>query len=162
MNFFFEVLIGGLLSGVMYALVAIGFVLIYKASGVFNFAQGAMVLFAALTFVSLLAAGAVLGQNGLFVPHMELLVAASVLALGVMLTLPFNPGLTAALAVIGGFALGAWGPGGGAAGMRDVAIGIGPGRGRHLGRDHDRGHVLGLEHGAVDLDAHAKIGRAHV
>ena len=48
MNFFFEVLIGGLLSGVMYALVALGFVLIYKASGVFNFAQGAMVLFAAL------------------------------------------------------------------------------------------------------------------
>jgi branched-chain amino acid transport system permease protein len=47
-NFFFEVLIGGLLSGVMYALVALGFVLIYKASGVFNFAQGAMVLFAAL------------------------------------------------------------------------------------------------------------------
>nr|WP_314634653.1 branched-chain amino acid ABC transporter permease [uncultured Janthinobacterium sp.] len=51
MNFFFEVLIGGLLSGVMYALVAIGFVLIYKASGVFNFAQGAMVFFAALTCV---------------------------------------------------------------------------------------------------------------
>ena len=48
MTFFFEVLIGGLLSGVMYALVALGFVLIYKASGVFNFAQGAMVLFAAL------------------------------------------------------------------------------------------------------------------
>nr|WP_269106689.1 branched-chain amino acid ABC transporter permease [Massilia sp. TS11] len=48
-NFFFEVLIGGLLSGVMYALVAIGFVLIYKASGVFNFAQGALVFFAALT-----------------------------------------------------------------------------------------------------------------
>ena len=54
MEFFFEVLIGGLLAGVMYALVAIGFVLIYKASGVFNFAQGAMVLFSALTFVSLL------------------------------------------------------------------------------------------------------------
>src|SRR6185295_7160794 len=53
MQFFFEVLIGGLLSGVMYSLVAIGFVLIYKASGVFNFAQGAMVFFAALTFVSL-------------------------------------------------------------------------------------------------------------
>jgi branched-chain amino acid transport system permease protein len=50
-NFFAEVLIGGLLSGVMYALVAIGFVLIYKASGVFNFAQGAMVFFAALTCV---------------------------------------------------------------------------------------------------------------
>ncbi|MBL8443823.1 MAG: branched-chain amino acid ABC transporter permease [Zoogloeaceae bacterium] len=51
MSFFFEVLIGGLLSGVLYALVALGFVLIYKASGVFNFAQGAMVFFAALTFV---------------------------------------------------------------------------------------------------------------
>ncbi|MBR7633791.1 branched-chain amino acid ABC transporter permease [Janthinobacterium lividum] len=54
MNFFFEVLIGGLLSGVMYALVAIGFVLIYKASGVFNFAQGAMVFFAALTCVGIM------------------------------------------------------------------------------------------------------------
>ena len=53
MAFFFEVLIGGLLSGVMYSLVALGFVLIYKASGVFNFAQGAMVFFAALTFVGL-------------------------------------------------------------------------------------------------------------
>src|SRR5450830_2068161 len=51
MNFFFEVLIGGLLSGIMYTLVAIGFVLIYKASCVFNFAQGAMVFFAALTCV---------------------------------------------------------------------------------------------------------------
>ena len=50
MTFFFEVLIGGLLSGVMYSLVALGFVLIYKASGVFNFAQGAMVFFAALTY----------------------------------------------------------------------------------------------------------------
>ncbi|PWT70189.1 MAG: branched-chain amino acid ABC transporter permease [Proteobacteria bacterium] len=57
MQFFFEVLIGGLLAGVMYSLVAIGFVLIYKASGVFNFAQGAMVLFAALTFVSLVEKG---------------------------------------------------------------------------------------------------------
>ena len=56
-SFFFEVLIGGLLAGVMYSLVAIGFVLIYKASGVFNFAQGAMVFFAALTFVSLLERG---------------------------------------------------------------------------------------------------------
>lgn len=53
MSFFFEVLIGGLLSGLMYALVALGFVLIYKASGVFNFAQGAMVFFAALTCASL-------------------------------------------------------------------------------------------------------------
>ncbi|HSQ79805.1 MAG TPA: branched-chain amino acid ABC transporter permease [Casimicrobiaceae bacterium] len=53
MGFFFEVLIGGLLSGVMYSLVALGFVLIYKASGVFNFAQGSLVFFAALTFVGL-------------------------------------------------------------------------------------------------------------
>ncbi len=55
--FLVEVLVGGLLSGVMYSLVAIGFVLIYKTSGVLNFAQGAMVLFAALTFVSLVENG---------------------------------------------------------------------------------------------------------
>ena len=53
MTFFSEVLVGGLLAGVMYSMVALGFVLIYKASGVFNFAQGAMALFAALTFVTL-------------------------------------------------------------------------------------------------------------
>ncbi|MBI4207099.1 MAG: branched-chain amino acid ABC transporter permease [Betaproteobacteria bacterium] len=57
MTFFFEVLIGGLLAGVMYSLVALGFVLIYKASGVFNFAQGAMVFFAALTFISIVERG---------------------------------------------------------------------------------------------------------
>ena len=51
MQFFLEVLLGGLLSGVMYALVALGYVLIFKASGVFNYAQGAMVFFAALTCV---------------------------------------------------------------------------------------------------------------
>ena len=56
-QFFTEVLVGGLLSGVMYSLVAIGFVLIYKTSGVLNFAQGAMLLFAALTFVSLVEKG---------------------------------------------------------------------------------------------------------
>jgi branched-chain amino acid transport system permease protein len=56
-TFFIEVLAGGLLAGVMYSLVALGFVLIYKASGVFNFAQGAMVFFAALTFVSLVERG---------------------------------------------------------------------------------------------------------
>lgn len=56
-QFFIEVLVGGLLSGVMYSLVAIGFVLIYKTSGVLNFAQGAMILFAALTFVSLVERG---------------------------------------------------------------------------------------------------------
>jgi len=48
MAFFIETFIGGLMAGMLYSLVALGFVLIYKASGVFNFAQGAMVLFAAL------------------------------------------------------------------------------------------------------------------
>lgn len=57
MQFFVEVLLGGLLAGLMYSLVAIGFVLIYKASRVFNFAQGSMVLFAALTFVSIVERG---------------------------------------------------------------------------------------------------------
>ncbi len=52
--FFLEVLIAGLLSGIMYSLIALGFVLIFKASGVFNFAQGALVLFGALSFVLLL------------------------------------------------------------------------------------------------------------
>jgi branched-chain amino acid transport system permease protein len=52
--FLLEVIIAGLMTGVMYSLVALGFVLIYKASGVFNYAQGAMVLFAALTLVGLL------------------------------------------------------------------------------------------------------------
>ena len=52
--FLLEVVIGGILAGIMYSLVALGFVLIYKASGVFNFAQGAMVLFAALTLVGLM------------------------------------------------------------------------------------------------------------
>jgi len=55
--FFTEVLVGGLLSGVMYSLVAIGFVLIYKTSGVLNFSQGALLLFTALTFVSLVERG---------------------------------------------------------------------------------------------------------
>ena len=49
-----EVILGGLMSGVLYSLVALGLVLIFKASGVFNFAQGAMVLFAALSLVRLM------------------------------------------------------------------------------------------------------------
>ena len=57
MMFVLEVFISGLLSGVMYSLVALGFVLIFKASGVFNFAQGAMVLLAALTFVRFIEMG---------------------------------------------------------------------------------------------------------
>jgi branched-chain amino acid transport system permease protein len=53
LGFFLEVALGGLMAGVLYALVALGFVLIFKASGVFNFAQGAMVLFAALSMARL-------------------------------------------------------------------------------------------------------------
>ena len=53
LGFWLEVLLGGLMAGVLYALVALGFVLIFKASGVFNFAQGAMVLFAALAVARL-------------------------------------------------------------------------------------------------------------
>ncbi len=57
MALFIETLIGGLLAGTMYSLVAIGFVLIFKASGVFNYAQGAMLLFSALLLVTLLKLG---------------------------------------------------------------------------------------------------------
>ena len=54
----------GLVAGVLYALIALGFVLIFKASGVFNFAQGIMVVFAALTLVGLLLSA---GRAGVFV-----------------------------------------------------------------------------------------------
>jgi branched-chain amino acid transport system permease protein len=72
---FLEVLLGGLMSGVLYSLVALGFVLIFKASGVFNFAQGAMVLFAALSLVRLME-------------HMPLPVAI-VLTIGIMVAVAF-------------------------------------------------------------------------
>lgn len=75
--FAIEVLIGGLLSGVMYSLVALGFVLIFKASGVFNFAQGAMVLFAALFFAGFMDMG---------IPWY----AALVLTIGVMVLLAMS------------------------------------------------------------------------
>ena len=75
-TFLAEVLIGGVAAGLMYSLVALGFVLIFKASGVFNFAQGVMVLFAALTLVGLMERG---------VP----MVAALALTIGVMVALAF-------------------------------------------------------------------------
>ena len=75
-QFVVEVLIGGLLSGVMYSLVAIGFVLIYKTSGVLNFAQGAMLLFAALTFVSL-------AERGVSFPLAVLATTAIMVLLGI-------------------------------------------------------------------------------
>jgi branched-chain amino acid transport system permease protein len=66
-----ELAVSGLLNGVMYSLVALGFVLIYKASGVFNFAQGAMTLFAALALVGVLGtvglAGAIVFAVGVMV-----------------------------------------------------------------------------------------------
>ena len=55
MLFFLETVISGALAGIMYSLVALGFVLIFKASGVFNFSQGVMALFAALTLVGLMS-----------------------------------------------------------------------------------------------------------
>jgi branched-chain amino acid transport system permease protein len=73
-TFFVEVLIGGIFAGLMYSLVALGFVLIFKASGVFNFAQGVMVLFAALTLVGLL-------ERGVPVVVALLLTAATMVAL---------------------------------------------------------------------------------
>jgi branched-chain amino acid transport system permease protein len=75
-GFLAEVLIGGIAAGLMYSLVALGFVLIFKASGVFNFAQGVMVLFAALTLVGLMEWG---------VP----VLLALVLTMGVMVALAF-------------------------------------------------------------------------
>ncbi|MBM3491581.1 MAG: branched-chain amino acid ABC transporter permease [Alphaproteobacteria bacterium] len=69
--FAIEVVVSGLLSGIMYSLVALGFALIFKASGIFNFAQGAFVLFAALTLVSLI-------EGALFGVKLPLLLAAAV------------------------------------------------------------------------------------
>jgi branched-chain amino acid transport system permease protein len=74
-GFYIEVLLGGLMAGVLYSLVALGFVLIFKASGVFNFAQGAMVLFAALSVARM-------------AERMPLW-AAVLLAVGIMIALAF-------------------------------------------------------------------------
>lgn len=124
MTFFFEVLIGGLLSGVMYSLVALGFVLIYKASGVFNFAQGAMVYFAALTFAGIVDLGAPL-------PIAFLGSFAAMIALGiatervVLRPLVNQPQITLFMATIGltffveGLAQIAWG-----ASTRRIDLGI--------------------------------------
>lgn len=71
-RFFLEVLLSGLLAGIMYSLIALGFVLIYKVSGVFNYAQGAQVLFAALTFVSLFERG--IPMWGAFVVSLAIMV----------------------------------------------------------------------------------------
>jgi len=114
MQFFFEVMIGGLLAGVMYSLVALGFVLIYKASGVFNFAQGAMVFFAALTVVGFMEKGAPLPLAiGLCLIVMILLGVATERI--VLRPLVNQPQITLFMATIGlaffveGLAQGLWG-----------------------------------------------------
>ncbi len=71
MGFFLETLLGGLMAGMLYSLVALGFVLIFKASGVFNFAQGAMVLFAALAMARFAEwAPAMLGFNNKIIANL--------------------------------------------------------------------------------------------
>lgn len=135
MQFFIEVLLAGLLSGVLYSFVALGFVLIYKASGVFNFAQGAMVFFAALTFVGLTEVlpgwtGLEPGSNLVFWMAMPLAFLAMVL-LGiaterfVLGKLVNQPPITLFMATIGltylveGVAQGVWG-----ANVRGLDLGI--------------------------------------
>jgi branched-chain amino acid transport system permease protein len=121
MLFFLEVVVGGLLSGVMYALVALGFVLIFKASGVFNFAQGALVLFAALTFVSFLEMWGVEGARDILfwlalAATLAILVAVAVLTERVVLRPLVNqPLIVLFMATLGlaffieGLAQGVWG-----------------------------------------------------
>ncbi|MET0284136.1 MAG: branched-chain amino acid ABC transporter permease [Polyangiales bacterium] len=100
MTFFLEVLVGGLLSGAMYSLVALGFVLIYKASGVFNFAQGAQVLFAALTFVSVAERGVPMWAA--FVLTLAAMVSLAIAIERVVLTRLVNrPPITLFLATLG-------------------------------------------------------------
>jgi branched-chain amino acid transport system permease protein len=76
--FFGEVVIGGLMAGVMYSMVALGFVLIFKASGVFNFAQGVMVLFAALTLVGFMERGLPLWLSLLLAAGVMILLAFAI------------------------------------------------------------------------------------
>ena len=78
MAFFLETLLGGLMAGMLYSLVALGFVLIYKASGVFNFAQGAMVLFAALAMARFSEWIPLLGITDFFLVNALAFIAAGV------------------------------------------------------------------------------------
>jgi branched-chain amino acid transport system permease protein len=113
-QFFLEVLIGGLLAGIMYSLVALGFVLIYKASGVFNFAQGAMVFFAALTFVSLVERG-INFWLGIAITLAIMVVLAALIERLVLRPLVNQPQITLFMATIGltyfieGFSQALWG-----------------------------------------------------
>ena len=135
MQFFIEVLVAGLLSGVLYSLVALGFVLIYKASGVFNFAQGAMVFFAALFFVGFTEVlprwtGLPAGGSAVFWLAMPLaFICMVLLAMAterfVLRSLVNQPPITLFMATIGltylveGIAQGVWG-----ANVRGLDLGI--------------------------------------
>jgi len=81
MDFLIQTIWEGLVSGVLYALIALGFVLIFKASGVFNFAQGIMVVFAALTLVGTYEKLAAAGFTGYGAAAVSLLVAVAVMFL---------------------------------------------------------------------------------
>lgn len=113
MTFFIEVTITGLLAGIMYSLVALGFVLILKASGVFNFAQGAMVLFAALTFVRFLEMGMWVWA-AFVVTLVAMIVLATAIEWVVLRPLVARPPLILFMATIGlsffleGFGQGIW------------------------------------------------------
>jgi branched-chain amino acid transport system permease protein len=105
---FMEVLLGGLLAGVLYSLVALGFVLIFKASGVFNFAQGAMVLLAGLALVRSLDFLVARGVPTWGAIALGLLFAAAVMAITAWLIERFvlgplvnQDGLTLFMATIG-------------------------------------------------------------
>ncbi|MBD3787092.1 MAG: branched-chain amino acid ABC transporter permease [Sphingomonadales bacterium] len=96
--FAMEVMLNGLMAGVMYALVALGFVLIYKASGIFNYAQGVLALFAALTLVGIQQgqvpfAHLINAVTGLHITHFGWTVPS---ALAILLTL----GVMVALAIV--------------------------------------------------------------
>jgi urease accessory protein len=95
----------GFIDGFAHPFLGLDHLLAMLLVGVWSVLNARQVWMAPLTFVALLAGGAFLGQHGMTVPQLEPLVAASVLVLSVMLKLPFRIGLSAALVVIGGFAL---------------------------------------------------------
>jgi branched-chain amino acid transport system permease protein len=144
-NYFIETLVGGLLAGIMYSMVAIGFVLIYKSSGVFNFAQGAMVLFSALTFVSLIERGVRFGYAIVITAAVMVIVAVLIERL-VLRYLVNRPPVTLFMATLGlsyvleGLAQAIWGA--------DV-------HGLDLGIDDVPVSVLGLRLSRFDLFASA-------
>ena len=95
----------GFADGFIHPFLGMDHLLAMLVVGVWSVLHARKVWLAPLCFVSLLSIGAILGQNGLALPQLEPLVAASVLILGVMLTLPFKLSNSSALAVIGAFAL---------------------------------------------------------